>query len=674
MPTSALRHVVMLAALLSPFVACGGEEETVDELGQRGVSADDSGLSNDENAVSGDSGGDALVSTDMGSGRPPAEWTVLVYLMGDNDLEGFAVGDIAEMAAAGSNERVNIVTLIDRHPGYSDDLAVELGDFDSTKVVHVGREEVLSQRDIGEVNTGDASALEDFLVAGVSEFPADKYALIIWDHGAGWNGMGPDESDGDDLLTLPEIRTAITDGLEHVGVESLDLLGFDACLMATYEVASYLSSVADVLVASEELEPGHGWDFSSLEVLRDTPDVSASDLAAELVETYAAQAAEAETNLKITLSAVDLTKMSNLEDAMTTFAEALRDADGTDVRALSAARAQALEFGTSPDVSLASHLIDLGDLMNELGPSGSSLTREASGIVDALKDVVVSEVSGLATRNATGLSVYFPPSIEYFDSRYLEIENIPGWTDVLETVFVAGQQLADGSKAALDPANPVTITQTHDGITVSGIVPVESETGLVGAEIIYGVVDEEDGSVIFIGEEPAALIELEDGRVEVSATYDLTALTLSDGVDSDFAYLDMDIDTDSELWFLDVPLWYIPPEEFDSDALPHDVTLSLTLDPTGSVVSEVYYEITSDGMIGELVPHPDGLIFPVLLNRYPDGDSEWVTLSDVGLFADLPSLSYELVPLASGTELVVELVVTDYSGGTAAQSASLTLP
>lgn len=64
----------------------------------------------------------------------------------------------------------------------------------------------------------------------------------------------------------------------------------------------------------------------------------------------------------------------------------------------------------------------------------------------------------------------------------------------------------------------------------------------------------------------------------------------------------------------------------------------------------------------------------MLLNRYPDGDSEWVTLSDVGLFADLPSLSYELVPLASGTELVVELVVTDYSGGTAAQSASLTLP
>ena len=76
-----------------------------------------------------------------------ANWTVLVYVMGDNDLEPFAVGDIFEMAEAGSNEHLNIVTLIDRHPGYADDEAGPLGNFEGTQLIHVGKEEILQSVD-----------------------------------------------------------------------------------------------------------------------------------------------------------------------------------------------------------------------------------------------------------------------------------------------------------------------------------------------------------------------------------------------------------------------------------------------------------------------------------------------------------------------------------------------
>ena len=94
----------------------------------------------------------------------------------------------------------------------------------------------------------------------------------------------------------------------------------------------------------------------------------------------------------------------------------------------------------------------------------------------------------------------------------------------------------------------------------------------------------------------------------------------------------------------------------------------------GDVLSEVYYEINAEGMIGGLTADPDGLIYPVVLNQYADGSREWLTLSEVGLYADLPFLQYDLVPLESGTELFVELVVYDYSGDSASQTGVVTLP
>jgi hypothetical protein len=44
----------------------------------------------------------------------------------------------------------------------------------------------------------------------------------------------------------------------------IDILGFDACLMSMYEIGAVLAPYANYLLASELLEPGTGWDYSSL--------------------------------------------------------------------------------------------------------------------------------------------------------------------------------------------------------------------------------------------------------------------------------------------------------------------------------------------------------------------------------------------------------------------------
>ena len=347
------RSLTLALTLGLGAIACGGDpaaddsekivENTEQERSEEiAIESDD-----DDSAPAEDAREDDIAS--ISNDNEQANWTVLVYVMGDNDLEPFAVGDIFEMAEAGSNEHLNIVTLIDRHPGYADDEVGPLGNFEGTQLIHVGKDEILQSVDLGELNTGSADELAEFVAGGIQQFPADRYALIIWDHGAGWPGMGPDETDGEDILTLPEMGEGISKGFEAAGVERLDLIGFDACLMGTFEVAHAMRDLADVMVASEELEPGHGWDFSSLEILRSGDDVSAAELATTIVDTYEVHAKDYGTAFDITLSAIDLTELDELDAALQELGDVMEFADGAALAALGAARQDSLAFGDSPD-------------------------------------------------------------------------------------------------------------------------------------------------------------------------------------------------------------------------------------------------------------------------------------------------------------------------------------
>jgi hypothetical protein len=46
-----------------------------------------------------------------------ANWTFMVYMAGDNNFDGAALRDIAEMARAGSTKDVNILVQLDRSLG-----------------------------------------------------------------------------------------------------------------------------------------------------------------------------------------------------------------------------------------------------------------------------------------------------------------------------------------------------------------------------------------------------------------------------------------------------------------------------------------------------------------------------------------------------------------------------
>ena len=161
--------------------------------------------------------------------------------MGDTNLEPFMVADVNELGEVGSNENLQIREFMDRSAEYGEDPLLDQGDWVGGRVLDLGEpgtSEIVE--DLGDVDSADPATLAAFIADGIEDHRAGHYALIISDHGASWPGIGPDEGTAPDydVLDLAEITEAISNGLDEAGVDKLDLLGFDACLMANYEVAS----------------------------------------------------------------------------------------------------------------------------------------------------------------------------------------------------------------------------------------------------------------------------------------------------------------------------------------------------------------------------------------------------------------------------------------------------
>ena len=668
----ALTAAVCSVGLL--LASCGGDATTDDRAADEsdggeglvdGTSVDD-GTAADGTTIDVSSG--TVIDTTVPAGDTAEGWTVLVYSIADTDLEPFLLDDVTEMGGVGSGPGVNIVALVDRASDYSADPVLGLDDWQGAKLLQIEPGGATELADLGDVDTGDPQLLADFIATGISEFPAAHYSLIISDHGASWPGVGGDESSDGNGLGLDELQAGIAGGLEGAGVDQLDLLGFDACLMATYEVASALAPLAHRMVASQELEPGHGWDYGVLQMLNDDPSTDVDALGAALIDGFESQATDEETAADITLALIDLDQMPALDAAMADFAGALAERAAALGPVIGRTRASTLSFGRSPDPSSDSNMVDLGMLVSEIGVDALDVSDLADQVIRSLNDLVLDRVNGVATQGSTGLSIYFPADDEWFDQDYTAVSSAGAWTGFLQAYYAGGDAIpADEIPTVLD--DTVDASFTDDGIEVTGLFDPVALENVANATIEYGIVGD-DGSVTYFGSEPADVST--DGSGAVSGFYDLTALTMTDGIDTAYAYLDLYHDDASGVTNIDVPLAYYPPGE---DTEYDDVILSLVLDGSGDIVSETYYVYDPDTeTYGELTADPDGIIVPYVELFGADGSDEWVPTSDVGLYADLPGIAYDLEPLASGTQLWVELNVTDFGGNTASVGGVVTIP
>lgn len=209
------------------------------------------------------------------------DWTILIFLNADNDLEYFGIKDINEMEKGFiDNSNVNVIVQLDRYigPQWDDTSNGNWTDCRRYMIKHDEDENIINSElleEIGEVNMGDAETLKDFIKYGVTNFPANHYLLVLWNHGAGWVSYYDNESrykivksvsidyEAQDELTLKELYNALNYFYNLTG-KRLDILGFDACLMQMIEVGYEIAPFVYYIAASELTEGGDGWEYETL--------------------------------------------------------------------------------------------------------------------------------------------------------------------------------------------------------------------------------------------------------------------------------------------------------------------------------------------------------------------------------------------------------------------------
>ncbi len=408
------------------------------------------------------------------AGRPAADYTVLVYMVG-SDLESqnyAATLDIREMQAVGSTDRVNVIVETGGANAPKDE--ERFIDFTSVQIHQVldGKHQTL--QDVGQKNMGDPQTLSDFIAWSVSQYPAERYAIVLWDHGNGIDGFGFDEL-FEDSLTLDEIEKAFADAKQQTQ-QDFEVIGFDACLMATVEVADRLSPYGSYLVASQEVEPSWGWDYTALlSSLAGNPDQTGDILGRTVADTYVKHAVDNaekywdyESQSTVTMSVLDLKKIPALKDRVKALSDGLENQISNLKYSYSFARAVDNTERYGVGAKSSSGHVDLRHLASNIGSEFPGYLFLAEDLQEAIDDAVVYNVSGQAKPNANGISIYVPVEAEEFNDDVL-LYSVAGWDSLLET-----QQ----SLLQSDDEAPF-IDLEFDGQTVSGFVEGEDVSSVI---------------------------------------------------------------------------------------------------------------------------------------------------------------------------------------------------
>ena len=336
------------------------------------------------------------------------EWAIYWYLCG-SDLEsegGCATEDISELLDVELPDNVKVVIETGGSSQWQNEV-VE-ADYLERYVYSSDGFECGDQQPLA--NMGESETLADFLTFCEENYPAEHTAVIFWNHGGGSvQGVAFDENYGYDSLTLAELREAF-DSVYDLSEEDppLELVGFDACLMATVDTANAFSDIARYMVASEETEPGNGWYYTGwAEVLAENPYMDGAELGTAICDSYVEGCELYGTEDEITLSVVDLGQIAPLLSAYDDLGKEILSATCEDASFYT-------EFGRNAELAENyggntrdtgyTNMVDLKDLTEM---NSYLLTDTVQDVLDGLENCVGYKVNGPYRQKAGGLSCYY---------------------------------------------------------------------------------------------------------------------------------------------------------------------------------------------------------------------------------------------------------------------------
>lgn len=340
------------------------------------------------------------------------KWLFIVWMAADNNLYYYSEDDLSEMRNASGS--VSVVVVYD---------GVEIGDGVLVLDENGNWQAVVGMVGI-DFNSGSYTNLEAWLEMILNQFDADRYALVIWDHGSAWIGdsyyistkaVGFDETRGT-AIAVADLRKALENVLSG---DKLDILGFDACLMGSLEVVYELRNTADYIVASSFNEPAEGWDYSFLGEI--APDSTPLDVARMIVDSYREYYSSDTYQNELSLAVYDTSQVEEFVSALNLFTEDLK-ADLNKVNQIYGEVVKSYVDDYNQTV-----LVDLGDFIDKWVSSRITAAPDP-------RSVVVYSYGEIAGKTLSfPISIFMPESMScYQDYQTLSFPSDTQWDEFLE--------------------------------------------------------------------------------------------------------------------------------------------------------------------------------------------------------------------------------------------------
>lgn len=428
------------------FAICIGLALTA--CGSRGYNVGNLNSDQNVNALKDDEGADTAGSGagegTQGSGETDSNEVLLVYMVGSNleSENGMATLDIYEMIQSGFNEENLKVVLC---TGGAASWWIEEIPADACSLYEVTSGGLLPLGRLENQNMAQPDTLTEFLDYGYSNYEADYYSLIFWNHGGGAVlGFGADENYDYYSLSLNDIDSAMSESKIYEDGKKFEWVGFDACLMGMIEVADMLSEYSGYMIASEEVEAGSGWDYSFLKVLSNGVHFDGNRAGECIIDAYDRFFKKQFYYYSdYTLSCLNLDKIDMVVDKLENFVKVAGDElTNESYSRIARKRDESKAFGKITDASFYD-TIDLGDLADKMSVY---YQEEAEELQTALKEFVVYEKSNVP--NSSGVAIYFPYENKEYVQLWLAAYETTGFSQDYMTFLEKFTQILSGGELA----------------------------------------------------------------------------------------------------------------------------------------------------------------------------------------------------------------------------------
>lgn len=370
------------------------------------------------------------------------DYTILIYMCG-SDLEGgydkqsrsyyyLSTEDLNEiLSVSGQPDSVNIVIQTGGSKNWSSSLGVT-----NYRRYHVEEQKLVLDATLPTSYMSEQSTFEGFLEYGLTNYPAEKTGVILWNHGGALEGCCYDEYTND-YLSPVELNSGLKNTFAKLNMtEKLERIGYDCCLMQVQDIAEKNSTYFNYQIAAEESESGEGWDYDNwLPTLYKNVDVTTPVLGKTIADSFVSSFTEMYgsyyTNQE-TLSVIDLNKIGAYKDAFETMVKKLNITSSSKWSSLSSILKSCEKYAYESGAAQFD-TFDAGQFLTKLSTNStfSSASSYVNTALNAYKEAVAYYKNGSGHKSSTGLALFAPVYGAMEKSTYSSsITNFTNWKNV----------------------------------------------------------------------------------------------------------------------------------------------------------------------------------------------------------------------------------------------------